>query len=74
MIPEDQQHASSITLGEMLYGAHRVGERGEALLRQLEQILAQRLTVVPFDAAAARHYGKLRADLERAGTLLADAD
>ncbi len=70
--PEDQS-TSSVTLGELLYGAHR-SSRTEALLQRIEATLVAELPVLPFDAAAARRYGELRAELERRGTPIGDAD
>ncbi len=70
--PEDQ-FTSSVTLGELLYGAHR-SSRTEALLQRIEETLVAELPVLPFDAAAARRYGALRAELERRGTRIGDAD
>jgi tRNA(fMet)-specific endonuclease VapC len=73
-IPPRQQCTSSITLGELVYGAHRSGERRQALLGQIESRLLPNLPVYPFDASAARRYGSLRAELEECGLRLADAD
>jgi predicted nucleic acid-binding protein len=70
----DDQATSSITLGELLYGAHRLRERAADLVERIEQTLIPNLTVLPFDADAARAYGALRAGLERAGTPIGDAD
>lgn len=71
--PAEQQFTSSITLGELLYGAHR-SSRAEALLERIEGTLLPDLPVLPFDAQAARRYGKLRAELEQKGTPIGDAD
>ena len=73
-VPPGQQFTSSITLGELFYGAHRLQERGTRLLQQLNEALLPNLPVLPFDADAARRYGALRAELERNGTPLGDAD
>ncbi|MBT9163759.1 MAG: type II toxin-antitoxin system VapC family toxin [Dehalococcoidia bacterium] len=73
-VPIEQQFTSSITLGELVYGAYRLRTRTSALLEQLEKTLLPNLPVLPFDAAAARQYGEVRAELERHGTLLGDAD
>ena len=73
-VPPEQQFTSSITLGELFYGAHRLQERSTHLLQQLNEALLPNLPVLPFDAAAARRYGALRAELERNGTPLGDAD
>lgn len=46
--PEDQ-FTSSITLGELLYGAHSHPGRRDGLVRQIEDTLLPNLTVLPFD-------------------------
>ena len=73
-IPPEQQFTSSITLGEMVYGAYRLQEGAGALLQRLEETLLANLPVLPFDASAARRYGEVRAELERRGTPIGDAD
>lgn len=73
-VPPERQFTSSITLGELIYGAHRLQERTLALLQRLDESLLPNLPVLPFDAAAARRYGEVRADLERRGTPIGDAD
>jgi tRNA(fMet)-specific endonuclease VapC len=57
---------SSITLGELHYGAEKSARRADNLIA-IEHFVA-RLEVLPFDAKAAAHYGQLRAELARAGT------
>lgn len=73
-VPPDQQFTSSITFGELVYGAHRLKERTAILLERIEEALLPNLPVLPFDASAARCYGEIRADLERRGTPIGDAD
>ena len=73
-IPPAEQFTSSITLGELIYGAHRLGARSGTLLERLESTLPTNLPILPFDASAARIYGEVRADLERLGTPIGDAD
>ncbi len=73
-VAPEQQFTSSITLGELIYGACRLRTHTRNLLEQLEQILLPNLPVLPFDAAAARRYGEVRAELEGHGVLLGDAD
>lgn len=73
-VPTSERFISSITLGELLYGALRLGSQGSALLRQLERLLVSDLAVLPFDEAAARRYGEVRALLERRGTPIGDGD
>jgi tRNA(fMet)-specific endonuclease VapC len=57
---------SSITLGELHYGAEKSARRADNLTA-IEHFVA-RLDVLPFEAKAAAHYGQVRAELERAGT------
>ncbi|MBI4861784.1 MAG: PIN domain-containing protein [Candidatus Riflebacteria bacterium] len=73
-VPVEQQFTSSITLGELFYGAHRLKAQSGALLERLEQRLLPNLPVLPFDDVAARRYGELRASLEATGVLIGDAD
>lgn len=73
-VPPEQQFTSSITLGELVYGAYKLQTRTDELLQQLEESLLPNLPVLPFDSAAARHYGEVRAELERHGMGLGDAD
>jgi tRNA(fMet)-specific endonuclease VapC len=69
--PQDQ-FTTSITVGELIYGARRVGR--EDLSRRVEQIVRRAQTVLPFDLTAARTLGALKATLERCGTPLAETD
>jgi tRNA(fMet)-specific endonuclease VapC len=62
----EQLCISSITLGELHYGAEKSARRADNLIA-IEEFVA-RLEVLPFEAKAAIHYGQLRAELERAGT------
>lgn len=72
VVPPDAQFTTAITLGEVVFGAARAG-RPELLVRARAVVL-DALTVLPFDAEAAVHYGELRAALERDGTPLAEPD
>lgn len=73
-VPPEQQFTSSITLGELIYGAYRLNERAADLLRRIDETLLPNLPVLPFDTAAARRYGEVRAGLERRGAPIGDAD
>ena len=73
VLPE-HQFTSSITLGELIYGAYKLRPGSELLLERLQGRLLPNLPVLPFDEAAARRYGEVRAELERQGTPLGDAD
>ncbi len=61
----DYLSMSSVTLGELIYGA----ERSVQVTRNLQDIesLAARMDVLPFDYLAATHFGQLRAELMRKG-------
>jgi tRNA(fMet)-specific endonuclease VapC len=71
--PREEQFTSSITLGELVYGAHR-SDRATDLLRRIDHDLPPVVDVVSFDEDAARVYGDIRAQLERLGTPLAEPD
>ena len=62
----EQLCISSITLGELHYGAEKSARRIDNLIA-IEHFVA-RLEVLGFAAKAAAHYGQVRAELERAGT------
>ncbi len=63
---------SSITLSELRYGVAKSGHR-EKNAKALDEFIIP-LEVVPFDEAAARAYGDVRADLEKAGTPIGAMD
>ena len=72
-IPRAEQFTSAVVVGELYKGAFR----SSAVARHLENIekrVLPALTVLSYDAAAARVYGQVRAQLESAGRPLADAD
>ncbi len=73
-VPPEHQFTSSITLGELVYGAHRLRERTAVLLERIEDTLSPNLPVLPFDTSAARRYGEIRVELEQRGTPIGDAD
>ena len=56
---------STVTLGELVFGAQR-SQQPEANLQVVEGLVS-RLTVLAFDADAARHFGQIRAELAGAG-------
>ena len=62
----EQLRISSITPGELHFGAEKSARRADNLTA-IEHFVARR-DVLPFDASAAAHYGQLRAELARAGT------
>ena len=72
-VPTEEQFTSAITVGEMVYGAHR-SDRREYLLRQFEERLWPMTQILPFDRAAGEIFGRVRAEMDRAGTPLAEPD
>jgi tRNA(fMet)-specific endonuclease VapC len=71
--PRSQQFTSSITVGEMLYGALKSSRR-EELLSRLASVIWPAIPIVPFDRDAAEVYGRIRVDLEHRGLPLPEAD
>ena len=65
-LPLDSIRLSTVVLGELEFGAEKSAycERNRARLASL----AQQLQLVGIDAATSRHYGLVRAHLERQGT------
>ena len=70
--PAELLAVTSITVGELMHGAQRSAQRPRNLA-QIEVLLAD-VFVLPFDEAAARRFGGIKADLERTGSRLADLD
>jgi tRNA(fMet)-specific endonuclease VapC len=71
-VPAAEQFTTSITVGELIYGARRVGR--ESLTTRVEAVVRGAQTVLPFDTVAARRFGELKAELERRGEPLAEPD
>lgn len=65
------QCTTTITLAELSYGAHKVGKVD--LYARIKVVLSE-LEILSFDVAAAEKYGPLRAQLERKGLKLDEAD
>ena len=63
---------TSITLGELLYGAHK--RRSERLQREIRTFVDRDVHIAPFDTSAARSYAMIRVQLEAAGQRIDDAD
>jgi tRNA(fMet)-specific endonuclease VapC len=63
---------SSITLGELAFGAAKSGRRDEAHAALAEFLLA--LEIASFDSDAAASYGQLRASLEKRGAPIGPLD
>ena len=72
-IPRDAQFASAVTVGELFKGAYRSAAK-ERNLKNIEDRVLPAVTILPFDLSTARVFGMIRADLERNGNILPDAD
>jgi len=72
-IPRDAQFTSAVTVGELFRGAYRSAAR-ERHLRNIEDRVLPAVTILPYDLAVARVFGQIRAELERTGNILPDAD
>ena len=71
-VPASNQFTSSITLGELTFGARKKGS--VKLFEKIQQIVTTNLPVLSFDSNAAIRYGEVRATLEGQGTPIGDAD
>ena len=70
-------HTTAITLAEVEHGIARLpgGRRRDQLTATAAPVFAEfDDVIVPFDARAARRYGRIVADRERAGRPIASAD
>jgi tRNA(fMet)-specific endonuclease VapC len=71
-LPAAHHHTTAITVGELVYGAARSSHAD--LADRVRALIAEAARVLPFDAAAAAVYGRVRAELERGGRPLAEPD
>ena len=69
---DGQMCISSVTLGELIYGAEK-SAAPEQNLADIESMIA-RLEVKPFDAPAAIHFGQVRAALAKVGKSIGPYD
>jgi predicted nucleic acid-binding protein len=72
-LPREDQYTSAVTVGELFKGAYRSRAK-EHHLKNIEERVLPAVTVLPYDVATARVFGRVRAQLEEAGQILADAD
>lgn len=72
-VSREDQFISAVTVGELYHGAFRSSARDRHLANIEERVLPA-VSILPYDASVAKIFGQLRADLERAGTRLDDAD
>ncbi len=67
------QFTSAVVVGELFKGASRSKARARHL-KNIETRVLPAVTVLSYDVAVARHFGRIRAALESRGQILADAD
>jgi predicted nucleic acid-binding protein len=72
-IPREEQFTSAVVIGELYKGAYR-SKAQEHHLNNIERRILPAVTPLPYDMAIAKEFGKIRARLEEAGTILPDAD
>jgi tRNA(fMet)-specific endonuclease VapC len=72
-VSREDQYISTITLYEIVYGAHK-STRKEYHMKNLQDLLLSAVQVVGFNARAAYLCGALRRELENDGQSLALAD
>jgi tRNA(fMet)-specific endonuclease VapC len=70
--PQTPLFVTAITVSELTFGAHKSAGAAHNLAQV--DLLLEGMTILPFDAAAARRHGELKDILRRAGTPLADLD
>ena len=72
-IPRSEQFTSTVVIGELYGGAFRSAESARHL-QNIESRVLPAITVLVYDLPSALIYGRIRARLELAGRMLADAD
>jgi len=63
---------SAIVMAELVFGVEL--QPGNERLRRQVADFTSRLRVIPWDDVAARHYGNIRADLQRTGAVIGNMD
>lgn len=70
-LPHDQVCTSVIVAAELRYGA---AKRGSSTLTVRVEEFLQAISVLPFAPDADQHYGNIRVELERKGTIIGGND
>jgi tRNA(fMet)-specific endonuclease VapC len=70
--PEEELATTAISVAELTHGANRSQRRDDNLARL--EVLLSALSIEPFDEAAGRRFGVLKAELEARGEALDDLD
>ena len=72
-VSKKEGNISTITLGEIIYGAFKSPDP-DFHLNNLQTILLPAINILSYDSKAAYFYGKIRADLEVDGKIIPHAD
>jgi tRNA(fMet)-specific endonuclease VapC len=72
-IPPEYQSTTSITVGELVYGAYK-SNKPSYFIEKLNSMVWPNITILPFDEDAAQIYGRVRADLEKKGITVTEPD
>jgi tRNA(fMet)-specific endonuclease VapC len=70
--PAEELAVTAISVGELTHGAFKSSRVTENLARV--DVLLAAVAILPYDERAARRFGRVKADLERAGMRLSDLD
>jgi tRNA(fMet)-specific endonuclease VapC len=70
--PDEELATTAISVAELSHGANHSRRRDDNLARL--EVLLSALSILPFDEAAGRRFGVLKAGLEAKGELLDDLD
>ena len=70
--PGEELAVTAVSVGELAHGAHKSARVVQNLARM--DVLLATVTILPYDEGAARRYGLLKSELERAGQPLSDLD
>jgi len=72
-LDKNDQYISTITVGELVYGAFKSNE-SQLFLEKIKNIILPAVNVLSFDISASFVYGKIRSELKREGIVISDAD
>jgi tRNA(fMet)-specific endonuclease VapC len=70
--PDEGLGITTISVGELTHGAYKSANPIKNIARV--DVLLSALTIFPFDLQASLRFGRLKAELEKAGMKLPDAD
>jgi predicted nucleic acid-binding protein len=67
------QYTTAVNSAEIYYGSHRSPNR-DIILKAFEELVFPNVTILPFDEKSAVVNGKLKAKLEKKGTVKSEPD